>query len=394
MPKSEYDVIVVGAGPAGATAAKAAAENGADVLMVDKRRELGVPVQCGEALSEEILKKLDIDPDPRWAINKINRAMLVSPSGKSVEIKQKKSAKIGYILDRKVFDKYLAILAIRSGADIRIDTFVNGLVKENGEINGVTLQGKKGEEIRSDLIIAADGVMSRVARWAGFDTTLGMEDIESGAQFKMVNVDVEEKSMMKFYFGNEIAPGGYIWIFPRGDDIANIGIGVMPKKAEKKSIEYLKDFISARPELENGRIIEINVGGVPVSGPIEKTYGDDIMIVGDAARQVNALTGGGIDWSMHAGNIAGEVAARAVAEGDTSEGNLKEYEDRWRDEMGDSLNKYYKGKEVLMDLSDGDLDDLADSLQDVDFEKISLTSMLKVIMKANPKLMIKLRGLL
>ncbi len=82
--KNKYDIIVVGAGPAGSTAAKFAAENGADVLILDRRNELGVPVQCGEALSEEVLMDLNIDPDPRWALNKIDRVKLVSPSGKSV----------------------------------------------------------------------------------------------------------------------------------------------------------------------------------------------------------------------------------------------------------------------------------------------------------------------
>lgn len=395
MPKNNYDIVIVGAGPAGSTAAKSAADNGADVLMVDKRRELGVPVQCGEALSEHVLEELNIEPDPRWAINKINATRMVSPSGKGVEIRQKSVGKIGYILDRKAFDRDLAVRAIRAGADIKVETFVNDLIIEDERIEGVKYesQGNQGK-ISADLVIAADGVMSRVARWAGFDTNLGPNDIESGAQFKMVNIDIDEKSMMEFYFGSEIAPGGYVWIFPRGEDIANVGMGVLPARAEKPSIEYLKDFVNSRPDLKDGRIIEINAGGVPVSGPMDKTVGDDLLIVGDAARQVNSLTGGGIDWSMRAGNIAGEVAAAAVSEGDTSEDRLEEYEERWREKMGKKLERYFQAKEVLLDLSDDELDDVADSLQDVDFKKISLTQMLKALMKNNPKLMFKLRDFL
>lgn len=386
--------MVVGAGPAGSTAAKSAAEDGADVLMIDKRRELGVPVQCGEALSKDVLDGLGIEPDPRWAINKIDGAELVSPSGKSVEIEQRPVGKIGYILDRKVFDRDLAIRAVRAGADIRVSAYVDAPIKEDGKIAGVAYTSREGEgRIRADLVIAADGVVSRVARWAGFDTTLGPEDIESGSQFKLVDVEIESPSIMKFYFGRKMAPGGYGWVFPRGEDIANVGIGVLPARAEKPSIEYLKDFVKGRPGLRNGRIIEVNAGGVPVSGPLERTVGDNILIVGDAARQVNSMTGGGIDWSMRAGNIAGEVAARAVSEGDTSEESLEEYEERWRDEMGEKMERYYKGKEVLLDLSDDELDDAAEALQSVDFEEISLTDMLKVLMKANPKLMLKLRGL-
>lgn len=395
MPKDEYDVVVVGAGPAGSTAARLAAENGAEVLMVDKRRELGVPVQCGEALSEEVLDELGIEVDSRWAINRINSTKLFSPSGKVVEIEQKTSAsKIGYILDRKIFDRDLAVRAVREGSDILTGTFVDGLIKEDGEIEGVTYRSREGRgEARSDLVIAADGVMSRVARWAGFETNLGPEDVESGSQFKLVGVDIESQSTMEFYFGSDTAPGGYAWVFPRGEDIANVGIGVLPSRAEKPSIEYLRDFVGSRPEFEDARVFEINVGGVPVSGPLDETMGDKIMLVGDAARQVNSLTGGGLDWSMRAGEIAGEVAARAVSNGDTSKVALEEYEDRWRERMGEKLDLYYKGKEVLLDLSDDELDDLADTLQDVDFEEISLTKMLQAIMKNHPKLLMKLGGM-
>ncbi len=245
-------------------------------------------------------------------------------------------------------------------------------------------------DIFSDILVSADGVMSKVARWAGFDTVLSLDSIESGVQFKMVNVDIEEKDMMEFYFGNEIAPGGYAWIFPRSEDEANVGLGVLPSKAAKDAIKYLENFVSNKPELENGHIIEINTGGIPVSGPLEKTYGDNILIVGDAARQVNALTGGGIDWSMRAGNIAGEVAAKSIKEGDTSEDNLKEYQDRWEKRMGAELEAYYKGKEILLELSDDELDEIAESLQDVDFEEISLSKLLLSIMEIKPDIKEKL----
>lgn len=389
--KDKYDIGIVGAGPAGSLTAKFAAENGADVLMLDKRKELGVPVQCGEALSEEALIDLDIDPDPRWAVNKIDSTKLISPSGKVVEITQGSAAKIGYILDRKVFDEDMAIRAVRAGSDIKVNTFVDGLIQNDG-IEGVSFNSNDGNgEVRADLVVAADGVTSKTARWAGFDTTLGPMEIESGSQFKMVGIDIENQHSMDFYFGSELAPGGYVWIFPKGEDVANVGIGVLPGRSEKPSIEYLRDFVSSRPELEKGKIVEVNVGGVPVSGPLDKTVADDILIVGDAARFVNPMTGGGINFAMKTGKIAGEVAAAAVSEGNTSEERLMEYEERWREEIGDKLEKYTKGKEVLLDLSDDDLDDIAESFQDTDFEEISLTKMLKDLSTLNLKLTWKLK---
>lgn len=390
-----YDVVVVGAGPAGSMAARAAARSGANVLLLDRRRELGVPVQCGEALSEDPLKDLGIKPDPRWIAGRTNAVKIVSPSGIAVRISEKKIVgKMGYILDRKVFDKHLAMLAAKEGADVMVGTVVDGLLMENDNIKGIKAHGIEGRlEFLADVVIAADGVGSRVARWAGFSTALKLVDIESGVQFQMVGIDLESSFTMEFYLGSKIAPGGYAWIFPKGEDMANVGLGVLGSRAERPAIEYLQDFVKKTPGLKKGKIIEINGGGVPVGGPIKKTVEDNLLIIGDAARQVNALTGGGIDFAMRAGDIAGDVAAKAVAEGDVSEKRLNEYEKRWREKMGRSLERYLKAKNVLISLSDEDLDDLAKALSKVKFENISLTAMLKSLLKANPKLLWKLRGL-
>ncbi len=387
---------MVGAGPAGSTAAYAAVRNGASVLMLDRRRELGVPVQCGEALSEDVLNELKIKSDPQWAVGRTNAVKLVSPSGIEVRISERKvTGKIGYILNRKVFDKYLATRAAKAGADVMVGTFVEGLILKDGRPKGVKARGMDSRlEVAAEVVIAADGVGSQVARWAGLNTTLKLDDIESGIQFQMVGIDFESPSMSEFYFGRKISPGGYAWIFPKGRDMANVGLGVLGSRAQRRPIEYLRDFVARMPGLSKGKIVEINGGGVPVGGPIKKTVKDNLLVVGDAAHQVNPLTGGGIDYAMRAGNIAGEVAAKAVKEGNTSEKKLKEYEKRWRESMARRLERYLKGKEVLLSLSDDELDKLAESLSGIKFDKISLTDLLKAIAKAHPKLLWKLKGLL
>ena len=770
--KEKYNVVVVGAGPAGSMVARAAARGGARVLLIDRRRELGVPVQCGEALAEDILKELKITPDFRWAVNRTNAVKIVSPSGIEVRIAERKvTGKVGYILDRKVFDKFLVTLAAKEGADVMVGTFVDGLITEDGKPKGVRARGVNGRlEIKSDMVVAADGVGSRVARWAGLNTTLKLDDIESGIQFQMVGIDFESPSTMEFYLGSKIAPGGYCltegagvvckntirpietlkmgdevltysglksvaatmsrpyagkvvaivpsmfndevqmtpdhlvliwnekkglhwkradnlvrgqrgnknrdylvipkmkaprithidirkyvkcfvrdgkiysigknqfgsifpykkehslpailpltpelvtlfgyylsegsirhgnlvisstderiiqkvtecakklgfkfhveinrrknrvkpctnlnfsrllgqlfeslfgkgaarkgipyilygmddglketlvkaifegdgckerrarrpdvlsltttskrlahdlwtflisigivaslgrnkrknaytvkvtgkqilkinpfgyayvheqsyqrskvteevvylpirklsvkeysgivwdiqsggsfcvpfvvhncWIFPKGEGMANVGLGVLGSRAERRPIEYLRGFVARMPSLSKGKVVEINGGGDPVSGPLKKTVKDNLLVVGDAARQVNALTGGGIDSAMRAGNIAGEVAAKAVSEGNTSEKRLGEYEKRWREQMGERLERYLKAKNVLLRLTDEELDQLAETLSKVKFDRISLMDMLKALMKAHPKLLWKLRGLM
>jgi len=397
LREKKYDVVVVGAGPAGSMAARAAARAGAKVLLLDKRRELGVPVQCGEALAEEPLSDLGIKPDPRWIAGEINAVRLISPSGIEVSIAEKSvvHGKVGFILDRKVFDKHLAMLAAKAGADVRVGTLVDGLLMDGKKIAGIKASSFDGRmEVRAEVVIAADGVVSRVARWAGVNTALKPDDIESCAQFQMVGIDVKSSEVMEFYFGSKITPGGYAWIFPKGEEMANVGIGILGNRMQRPAIEYLKNFVDSRSEFKNGRVIEINGGGVPVGGPIPKTVKDNLLIVGDAARQVNALTGGGIDSAMRAGDIAGEVAAKAVADDEVSEKRLMEYDKRWRKQMEKRLERYLKAKDVLLSMSDEELDKLAKALQGVEFDKISLTDMLKVLTKVNPKLLWKLKGLM
>jgi len=394
--QEKYDVVVVGAGPAGSTAAYAAAINGASVLMLDRRRELGVPVQCGEALSGDILNELKIKPNPQWAIGRTNAVKIVSPSGIEIRISERKvTGKVGYILNRKVFDKFLAVRAAKAGVDVMVGTYVDGLIVEDGRPQGVKARGMDGKlEVSAEVVIAADGVGSRVARWAGLNTTLKLDDIESGIQFQMVGVDFESPLMTEFYLGSRIAPGGYGWVFPKGEDMANVGLGVLGSRTERRPIEYLRDFVARMPNLSKGKVVEINGGGDPVSGPLKKTVKDNLLVVGDAARQVNALTGGGIDSAMRAGNIAGEVAAKAVSEGNTSEKRLSEYEKRWRKQMGERLERYLKAKNVLVSLTDEEMDQLAKTLSLVKFDKISLMDMIRTMTKAHPKLLWKLKGLM
>lgn len=393
--KESHDVVVVGAGPAGSVAAYSAAKGGADVLMLERRREIGVPVQCGEALSEDVLKEMKIKPDPSWAVNPTNSVKIVSPSGIAVRIAERRvTGKVGYILNRKVFDKYLAIRAAEAGADIRVGTYVHGLVMKDDKVCGVRARGVEGDlEVEAKVVIAADGVGSRVARWAGMNTAVKLDDFESGVQFQMVGVDFESPTMLEFYLSSRIAPGGYAWVFPKGEHMANVGLGVLGSRAERRAIDYLRDFVANTPALAKGKVVEINAGGIPVGGPLKQTVKGNVVLVGDAARQVNALTGGGIDSAMRAGQIAGEVVAEAVKEGDISERRLREYERRWREKMGKSHERYLKAKNVLLSLSDRELDQLAETLAKVNFERISLTEMLKVLVRSHPKLLWKLKGL-
>ncbi len=387
----ETDVLVIGAGPAGSTAAKHAASGGANVLLMDKKSEIGAPKRCAEGVSNGGLESLGIEHNPRWITRQLDGVRLIAPDGTNVWLTSDKVdlPEAGCILERKVFDKYMAMDAGRAGAEIKIKTLATSMERvEEGFLVDAECMGEKFQ-IQAKIVIAADGPESRVARWAGLKTAVKPKDMESAAQFEMAGVKMEDNNCIEFYFGS-VAPGGYAWIFPKGDDIANVGLGVLTTNTDKTAYEHLLDFVKNCPATQNAQPVELNIGGDPVGGMPKKLVTDNLMVVGDAAGQVNPLTGGGIISGMTGGMIAGKVAAEAINEGDLSEKKLKEYEVNCRAEIGDSINKYLKVKDYMMTLNDDELNSIADTFKDSDFEKISTAELVKKLIKVSPKALLKL----
>lgn len=389
--KSRYDVIVVGAGPGGSITARTCAKAGLEVLLIEKRQEIGDPVRCAEGLGKEGLKR-HIKPDSRWISAEVKGSIILAPDGTEIKMSEEASSdKAGYNLDRKVFDRALAQEAALAGADVMVKTRATGLIKEDGSICGIKAM-YMGETftIRSDIVVGADGVESKVGRWGGIDTSLKPIDINTCTQFLVSNIDAGVYN--KFFMGQKYAPGGYLWLFPKGEHSANVGLGMLGSKCGTvRPIELLRKFIETY--MPHGKVIEMVVGGVPVIGPIKKTIADGLILVGDAARQSDPLTGGGIINAMDAGKIAGEVCIKADESGDHSTATLEEYEDRWRATIGKELNKSLMVKNLLIKLSDEDLNQLAHSLSDIDTSKMALPKVLPILFKKNPKILWGLRTL-
>ena len=387
----ETEVLVVGAGPAGSSAAKHAALNGAKVLMIEKKSEIGSPKRCAEGVSKDGLIELGIESSNRWITSEIDGVRLVSPGGTDVWLTQEtvKLPEMGYVVERKVFDKFMAMDAARAGADIMLKTLAKGLEKKNDHV--IVKAESMGEkiDIKAKIVIGADGPESRVGRWGGLRTAVKPKDMESGAQFEMVGVEMENPNSLEFYFGS-VAPGGYAWVFPKGDDIANVGLAVISTLTEKSAYEHLVEFAKTCPTTKNATAVELNIGGDPVGGILKKISNDKILVVGDAAGMVNPLTGGGIISGMQGGLIAGEIAAAAIKDDDTSEKRLSEYDKRCQKELGGSFNKYMKARDYLESLSDEELDSIAKAFNETEFERISTTELIKVLVKVSPKALLKL----
>lgn len=379
-----YDVIVIGGGPSGSSAAKTAAENGLEVLLVEKRQEIGTPVRCAEGVSKESLSEL-VNIDQKWVAAEVGGAKVIAPDGTEINMTERMAGnEVGYVLERKIFDRHLARVASKAGADVIVKTTATGLERKGDELEvSFTKMGEEFTE-RAKIVIGADGVESRVGKWAGIDTTLKRDELEVCVQYLMTNIDFNS-SFCYFWFGRDIAPGGYAWLFPKGDSTANIGLGILPKLAEKPAKEYLDRLVEDK--FEDGKIIEMVAGGVPVKGSIDTAVADNVMLVGDAARHADPITGGGIINAMRGGSFAGSVAAGAVEGGNYSRKALRNYDDLWKNDFGKSLNRNKALQKKLINLDDRNLNMLAHSISGYDLEEFSVKKIVTELIRKNPKLL-------
>ncbi len=288
--QKEFDCIVVGGGPAGSTFARVAAEGGLSVLLLEKDRDIGVPVRCGEAVSDAGLRIFH-EPDPRWIASTINRIRLIAPNETVVEFDLQQK---GYILDRRIFDYDLAEYASSAGAQIVTKAYVDDLIIENDRVVGVkgTHVGERFEK-RAKIVVGADGVESRVGRWAGLKTTVKLKNMECGIQKTVTGIDVDEH-MFEFYLSKKWAPGGYLWVFPKGKNKANIGVAISGYYAKdgKSAQKFLDEFLAWK--YPKASVLTTVVGGIPIDKTVKQMVKDGLMLVGDAAHTVNPVTGGGI----------------------------------------------------------------------------------------------------
>ena len=315
MDRTEVDVLVVGSGPAGSTTARYAAMGGANVMFIERRPEVGVPVRCGEFMPslgeiKSMFPNLE-DAESLFDIPKELRCLetrgikLVDPKDKVTLLDFE-----GYTTDRDRFDQYLAKLAVEEGAVLEKSCLFKGI--EGGVAK--TSQG----DIRYKVIIGADGPGSRVAR------SLGLPRNQNPYPAVTAQVKGDFEPYLYMFFG-DVAPGAYSWIIPK-DGRANIGVGFSPKFSNGNLSDYFDKFAERRGFKD---CTKLEGKYVPSEGPISKTVVGNGMVVGDAAGQVISVNGGGIPLAMIAGRICGKVASANIVSGSP----LADYETQWRHVM-------------------------------------------------------------
>ncbi|HYS20437.1 MAG TPA: NAD(P)/FAD-dependent oxidoreductase [Gemmatimonadales bacterium] len=380
----DLDVLVVGAGPAGAVAAweakRAAPE--LDVLLIERDRAVGAPVRCAEGVGDAGLREFAAPEGAPWVARKITRVIFLAPDDTEVKVAQRE---VGWILDRTRFDAYLAAQAVAAGADLRVGIEATGMQRCPDGRWHVRLRGAGSEEtVRARVVIGADGVEAMVGRWAGLDTRVPARDMESCAQYVLQGIDVDPDAIY-IQWGERVAPGGYAWVFPKGDGTANVGLGLVALRSDGRNARaYLDEWVARR--YPRGARTGYTVGGVIVHTTVQKTYADGVLLAGDTAHMINPLSGGGIVNAMKAGRLAGGTASAAIREGDTSAHRLSSYHDTWMKLLGEDHLKYYRIKQALENLSDDFFNGLAHTVNQIPLEKRTLGRIFTHALVRHPQL--------
>ena len=299
------------------------------------------------------------------------------------------------MLERKVFDRILAEMAGDAGAELLVKARVTTVTKsDDGVVNGVTFRHSgRDYTCKAKTVIAADGIESQVARWAGIDSTHDLRDVDICAQYLVSNIDIIPDHC-DFYVGREIAPRGYIWVFPKGKNIANVGVGIggaISGKGGKLAIDYLNEFVKRK--FPDGKILAQVVGCVPVGDSLPDIVGDGILLIGDAAHHSDPISGGGIANAMYSGQFAAEAAVEGIRIGDVSAKTLSSYERRWNKQIGKHFKHICRIRDGLFKFSDDTFDRCAAVISKMPSEKVTMTQIFKTVLKHQPRLLLELRHL-
>jgi len=382
--KNAYDVIVIGAGPAGSIAARTTAQAGLRTLLIEKRQEIGSPVRCGEAAGRDTTEKF-IPLDPKWIAAEIDTYSLSNPQGDCVVLPPLERT---LVLERKIFDRELAHSAAKAGAEVIVKARAIGLIRNGRGIEGAKLvvQGEP-REVRARAVIGADGTESQTPRWAGLKSIPQLKNYYTAAQYQMTGIDANPR-ICQYHIGWSIAPGGYCWVFPKGDRQANIGLVMWVDPKEKKTaIQYLNEFVAAR--FPGKSILSQVVGGIPITNVLPEMVTDGYMAVGDAAHQSDPLTAGGIVNGMHGGLFAAQVAAEAIKKGDVSAKFLRKYEQMWDAEFGKLYRRLYRIRQALVKVPEDKLSRMIAEASKLDAQKMSLRDVFVIAMKSYPQLLLE-----
>jgi len=330
------EAAIIGAGPAGLITARELARSGINATVFEEHTTIGEPNHCAGILSIEGLKRLDIKPHTDFIQQEIVGGTLYSPSGIGIRVKSNRPR--AYIVDRGIFDRHLADRAEEEGVQFRTGHRIENIQSHN-------------EIIEAVLIIDAEGVKGSIARERGFPKPDG---IISGINVEVSGIEIEE-GMVEVWFRDEFSPGFFVWVTPTGDNTARCGLGCNTGDPWLR----LKSFLDTR--------FKTYEAGTPArwpiltGGPINRTYGESILLVGDVAGQAKPTTAGGVIMGGLCAIEAAKTASKSLEGGNTSSEYLKNYDESWRTKYGHEFTTMLQARKIANRISDARMNRLFDA---------------------------------
>ena len=391
--KYDYDLVIVGGGPAGSSAAFAAAKKGIKVALLEKENSIAETVRTSGVTWIQNIKEFGIPDD---CFNPIKNFSFCSPNN---EVTISDTVPRAAVLDVRKTYRWLANEAEQLGADIFVKMNIKNVIKnENGDIIGVSGVGPNGETtFHSKVVIDATGFPSTICKAMGFAPQ--WERFGAGAEYEM-KAEYVDSDTWWLMVGQQYSPAGYAWIFPLGDNIVRIGVGVGKPESDVDPTQRLKEIIEKKlgPIKKLGELkeIEFHYGLIPNDGLSRKTVFNNLILVGDSAGQANPLVLEGIRYAIKFGRVAGRVAAEAIESGNTDEESLHPYEGNWRKEIESKIKSAGKVQDRWIGLTDEEWDKELDIIKELKSEEFldfikadfGLSNMIKLATH-HPKLVVR-----
>jgi digeranylgeranylglycerophospholipid reductase len=356
----DWNVLIVGGGPAGLAAGEAAAKEGARVLIVERQHEIGYPIHTSGGSWVSDMQALNI---PKHLYHPIHTVFFVSPHR---EVPLHYPTPVACVLDVRGVYQHLANRAIAAGATLRVQHTVEQTLLEQGRVCGVTAKNHVSERVtlRADVTIDASGV----SRHVGVRTEMGkaFHRYGYGAEYDMYAPNYPQDELF-LIMGSQFAPRGYAWAFPRGNGRVRLGVGVLHPDCDDDARVYLDRIVHDLPQLthkfKGASPIEYHTGLFPSQGPVERFSRDGLLLAGDAGGHGSTLVGEGIRFAIYSGQMAGTIAAEAVKAGDTSAAFLGRFDKRWRARFGRDMDIAYMINKRIANYSDEQWDSALDLMK-------------------------------